>query len=136
MEIKNLEPINASFKIAIEAIIKQENYEEPYTGVIETGTENGYFYAILNIQDEDENVHEQYYLVDWDDAQEAVNNYIEETFDDILRDIPVEFQHCFNADLFFETALDLYTFGENILGEEYPNCEYYDEIDGIVIYKV
>ena len=39
MEIKNLECMSASFKIAIEAIIKQENYEEPYIGVIETGTE-------------------------------------------------------------------------------------------------
>ena len=136
MEIKNLEPINASFKIVIEAIVEQENYEEPYTGVVETGTENGYFYAILSIQDEDENVHEQYYLVDWDDAQEAVNDYIEETYQGILEDIPAEFKHCFNADLFFETALEIYTFGENILKEEYPSCEYYDEIDGIVIYKV
>lgn len=136
MKIDGLEKLNESFKIAIEAIIEQEDYKEPYTGVIEFVADDGYYYIILTIQDEDENVHEQYYLVDWDDAQEAVNNYIEETFDDILRDIPVEFQHCFNADLFFETALDLYTFGENILGEEYPNCEYYDEIDGIVIYKV
>lgn len=136
MKIDGLEKLNESFKIAIEAIIEQEDYKEPYTGVIEFGADDGYYYIILTIQDEDENVHEQYYLVDWDDAQEAVDEYISDKYQIILEYIPIEFQHCFNADLFFETALDIYTFGENILGEEYPNCEYYDEIDEIVIYKV
>lgn len=130
MKIDGLEKVNESYKMAAEFIVNTKNYDESYTGTIEESDD--YFSAILIILNENEVV-DRYFIIDWDTAQDMIADYLNEELDDILQQIPERYRYCFNTDLFYDDS-DV-DFGD-VLEKDYPDCEYWDEIDDMLIYKI
>lgn len=130
MKIDGLEKVNESYKMAAEFIVDTKNYDESYTGTIEESDD--YYAAILVILNENEVV-DRYFIIDWETAQDMVTDYLNEELDDILRQIPEKYRYCFDVDQFYNDS-DV-GFGD-VLENDYPNCEYLDEIDDMLIYKI
>lgn len=130
MKIDGLEKVNESYKMAAEFIVNTKNYDESYTGTIKESDD--YLSAILVISNENEVV-DRYFIIDWDTAQDMIIDYLNEELDDILRQIPEKYRYYFNTDLFYDDS-DV-DFGD-VLEKDYPNCEYFDEIDDMLIYKI
>ena len=130
MKIDGLDKVNESYKMAAEFIVDTKNYDESYTGTIEESDD--YLSAILVISNENEVV-DRYFIIDWDTTQDMIMDYLNEELDDILRRIPEKYRYCFDTDQFYnDSDVD---FGD-VLEADYPDCEYFDEIDDMLIYKI
>ena len=130
MKIDGLEKVNESYKMAAEFVVNTKNYDESYTGTIKESDD--YLSAILVISNENEVV-DRYFIIDWDTTQDMIMDYLNEELDDILRRIPEKYRYCFDVDQFYsDSDVD---FGD-VLENDYPDCEYFDEIDDMLIYKI
>lgn len=130
MKIDGLEKVNESYKMAAEFIVNTKNYDESYTGTIKESDD--YLSAILVISNENKVV-DRYFIIDWDTTQDMIMDYLNEELDDILRRIPEKYRYCFDVDQFYsDSDVD---FGD-VLEKDYPDCEYWDEIDDMLIYKI
>lgn len=130
MKIENLEKMNESVKMAAEFIVNTKNYDDSYTALIE---EDDYYYgAILTISNENE-IEDQYFIIDWETSQDAISEYLNTELEEVLSLIPEKYQNCFDVDRFYEDS-DI-GFGD-VLEFNYPDCQYWDEIDDMLIYKI
>ena len=130
MKIDGLDKVNESYKMAAEFVVNTKNYDESYTGTIKESDD--YLSAILVISNENEVV-DRYFIIDWDTTQDMIMDYLNEELDDILRRIPEKYRYCFDTDQFYnDSDVD---FGD-VLEADYPDCEYFDEIDDMLIYKI